>query len=98
MFKFLKKWFGKKEKPLFDKRFLELADKVVSRPSNKPFDPKLLANIVSPTDPLDFVSTLDFSTNADLSVYNLSELSNEAKLKIIDIIKEDNKNRIKAKL
>ena len=98
MFKFLKKWFSKKEKPLFDERFLELADKVVSRPSNKPFDQKILANIVSPINPLDFVSTLDFSSNTDLSVYNLSELSNEAKLKIIDIIKEDNINKIKARL
>ena len=42
----------------------------------------------------DDYKNLNFDDNLDLHDYNLSDLSDEAKVKIIEIIKEDSKKRI----
>jgi hypothetical protein len=90
--KIFNKWFGKKEKPLFDEQFIERAKKIIERPSNQPYSNKI-KSLVIPQD-LSLYSSLEFDKE-DISTHNLSLLSKEAQTKIISIIKEDTEKRIK---
>ena len=94
MFSFIKKWFKKKPQPqpqeqdLFGDNFRKLAKAVIERPKDKPYDDYIKSRVLAP-DISTFAQTLDFDNNLDITTYNLTELSKESKLKIIEIIKKD---------
>ena len=98
MFNF-KKWFKKKpkEENIFSDNFKKLVKAVVERPKDKPYDDYIKSRILTPTDPLEFVKTLKFDNEYDITLNNINELSKEAKLKIKEIIREDYENERKQK-
>jgi hypothetical protein len=100
MFKFITKWFKKKpkEQELFSDNFKKLAKAVLERPKNKPYDDYFKSRILTPTDPFEFAKTLEFNNKFDVSTYNLSLLSDEAKTQIGEIVKKDIKKQMKNKL
>ena len=93
MLKFIKNLF-KKEKPLFNKDFKEFSKKVLEYNSSQKTEhtEKLYKALQFNIDPGEFVKSLNFENKTDLDNYSFSNLSKDAKTKIINIIKEDNKN------
>ena len=97
MFKFITKFFKKKpkEQELFSEDFKKLAKTVVERPKDKPYDDYIKSRILTPTDPFEFAKTLEFNNKSDISVHNLSRLSEETKVQIGEIVKKDIKKKKK---
>jgi hypothetical protein len=93
MFKFITKFFKKKpkEQELFSDDFKKLAKDIIERPKDKPYDDYIKSRVIAPVDLSEFAKTLDFNNKLDLTVHNLSMLSEDAKKQIEEIIKEDYK-------